>query len=610
MSVLLCIALTVSVLGCSANNTSTYPDASSDSSQSGVSDAISAENSTDSTQSSETVSESADESSSVNSESTADSSSGDPQSKDESESTDKPAAVTDSPASTTAKPSSTTAKPSSTTAKPASTTAKPASTTAKPASTTVKPADNTPAKMETTVYEAENAVLSRDLSVVSVSGSSGGKAVEKFENNSSYAEFTVTVPAGGLYDIAVYSSGIGSDKENNVLADGEQVGTFKSTNGTLGKYTLTGISLSEGTHKIKITKSWGWIQLDKIEVSSSKGIDDSVYNVSAELVNKNATAEAKSLYKYLCDSYGSVILSGQVCDGGYSGKEFKAIYGETGKYPAILGLDMMDYTPSRTALGAGSTAVDKAIAFDKKGGIVTFCWHWNAPTSYLKSGSDPDTGNPRWWGGFYTRNSDFDIAKVMNGSDSEGKKLLDADIKEIAAQLKKLENAGVPVIWRPLHEASGGWFWWGAKGADAYKKLWVYLYEQLTYTYKCNNLIWVFNGQSADWYPGDEYVDIIGEDIYPGQKVYAPQSAKFTEALEYSGANKIVALTENGCIFDIDRAVETNTMWAWFCTWGGEFAVNGSSYSEKYTEKSILKKAYASKYVITLDELPNLKNYS
>ena len=588
MSVLLCIALTVSVLGCSANNASTYPDASSDSSQSGVSDAISAENSTDSTQSSETVSESADESSSVNSESTADSSSGDPQSKDESESTDKPAAVTDSPASTTAKP---------------------ASTTAKPAITTVKPADNTPAKMETTVYEAENAVLSRDLSVVSVSGSSGGKAVEKFENNSSYAEFTVTVPAGGLYDIAVYSSGIGSDKENNVLADGEQVGTFKSTNGTLGKYTLTGISLSEGTHKIKITKSWGWIQLDKIEVSSSKGIDDSVYDVSTQLSNKNATAETKSLYKYLCDSYGNVILSGQVCDGGYSGKEFKAIYGETGKYPAILGLDMMDYTPSRTALGAGSTAVDKAIAFDKKGGIVTFCWHWNAPTSYLKSGSDPDTGNPRWWGGFYTRNSDFDIAKVMNGSDSEGKKLLDADIKEIAAQLKKLENAGVPVIWRPLHEASGGWFWWGAKGADAYKKLWVYLYEQLTYTYKCNNLIWVFNGQSADWYPGDEYVDIIGEDIYPGQKVYAPQSAKFTEALEYSGANKIVALTENGCIFDIDRAVETNTMWAWFCTWGGEFAVNGSFYSEKYTEKSILKKAYASKYVITLDELPNLKNY-
>ncbi|MBS7398656.1 MAG: beta-mannanase, partial [Ruminiclostridium sp.] len=214
--------------------------------------------------------------------------------------------------------------------------------------------------------------------------------------------------------------------------------------------------------------------------------------------------------------------------------------------------------------------------------------------------------NPRWWGGFYTRNTNFDIAKVMNGQDEKGKKLLDADIKEIAAQLKRLENAGVPVLWRPLHEGSGGWFWWGAKGADAYKKLWKYLYEQLTDVYKCNNLIWVYNGQSADWYPGDEYFDIVGEYIYPGKRVYNPQTSKFRQAVAYGSKNKITALTENGCIFDIDQAVGVNCMWSWFCTWGGEFTVNGSSYSEAYTEKSILKKAYQSKYVLTLDELPDI----
>ncbi|MBQ7981420.1 MAG: beta-mannanase, partial [Oscillospiraceae bacterium] len=305
------------------------------------------------------------------------------------------------------------------------------------------------------------------------------------------------------------------------------------------------------------------------------------------------------------DSYGKYVLSGQVCDDGYNGKEFTAIYNETGRRPAILGLDMMDYTPSRTALGAKSHAVDTAVEFSDKGGIVTFCWHWNAPTEYLKNGND-DNGNPRWWGGFYTKNSTFDIEKVMNGEDPEGKAAIDRDIKEIAAQLKRLEEAGVPVLWRPLHEASGGWFWWGAKGADAYKKLWIYLYEELTYKYECNNLIWVFNGQNSGWYPGDEYVDIIGEDIYPGERVYAPQTAKFKEASAYSGSNKIVALTENGCIFDIEQAVQINAMWMWFCTWGGEFAVNGSSYSEKYTEKDILKKVYDSEYVITLDELPDL----
>ena len=275
----------------------------------------------------------------------------------------------------------------------------------------------------------------------------------------------------------------------------------------------------------------------------------------------------------------------------------------TGDYPALLGLDMMDYTPSRTAFGTSSSAVEKAIEFANKGGIVTFCWHWNAPTEYLNSTANSPDG---WWGGFYTQSSKFDIAKVMNGQDAKGKKLLDRDIKEIAKQLKRLEKAGVPVIWRPLHEGSGGWFWWGAKGSDAYKKLWKYLYKELTNTYGCNNLIWVYNGQSADWYPGDEYVDIVGEDIYPGNHVYDPQVSRFKQAINYGSKTKITALTENGCIFDIDSAVSINALWSWFMTWGGEFTVNGSNYSEKYTEKSVIQKMYASKYSLTLGSLPKI----
>ncbi len=456
------------------------------------------------------------------------------------------------------------------------------------------------------IYEAEDAKLYGSLSVTDTASFSGGKSVENFGSDSDYIVFTVEIPADGMYDITFVSSGIGSYKENNVIIDGTPVGIFTSENEKLTESVIPSVSLSKGNHELKITKSWGWIRLDCIKINKAEGISDKIYDVSDTLVNKNANECTKALFRYLSDSYGKYVLSGQVCDDGYNGKEFTAIYNETGKRPAILGLDMMDYTPSRTALGAKSHAVETAVEFSDMGGIVTFCWHWNAPTEYLKSGNDSDNGNPRWWGGFYTRNSTFDIAKVMNGEDPEGKAAIDRDIAEIAKQLKRLDNAGVPVLWRPLHEASGGWFWWGAKGADAYKKLWIYLYEQLTYEYECNNLIWVFNAQNSDWYPGDEYVDIIGEDIYPGERVYAPQTAKFKEASAYSGSGKIVALTENGCIFDIEQAVATNTMWAWFCTWGGEFAAIGSSYSEKYTEKDILKKAYDSEYVITFDELPDL----
>lgn len=455
------------------------------------------------------------------------------------------------------------------------------------------------------VYEAENARLFGTLKVSDANGFSGGKAVENFGGSSDYICFDIDIPDDGMYDITFVASGIGSYKENNVIIDGTPIGIFKSEKDTLTENTVPSINMSKGSHEIRITPSWGWIKLDCIKINKAEGISDEIYKVSDNLINKNASKVTQNLFSYLCDSYGKYVLSGQVCDDGYNGREFTAIRNVTGKTPAILGLDFMDYTPSRTALGAKSDAVETAVEFSDMGGIVTFCWHWNAPTEYLKEGKDNENGNPRWWGGFYTRNSTFDIAEVMNGEDKEGKALIDRDIEEIAKQLKRLDNAGVPVLWRPLHEASGGWFWWGAKGADAYKKLWIYLYEELTYKYKCNNLIWVFNGQNDEWYPGDEYVDIIGEDIYPGERVYAPQTAKFKEAAGYSDSNKIVALTENGCIFDIDQAVATNTMWGWFCTWGGEFAANGTTYSEKFTEKNILKKAYDSEYVITFDELPD-----
>lgn len=80
------------------------------------------------------------------------------------------------------------------------------------------------------------------------------------------------------------------------------------------------------------------------------------------------------------------------------------------------------------------------------------------------------------------------------------------------------EEAGVPVLWRPLHESSGGWFWWGAKGAEPFRQLWIYLYNELTCTYGCNNLIW-----NARW---------LWFNTWGGDYVYskAKYSEKYTEA--------------------------------------------------------------------------------
>lgn len=637
ISLILCAAVIISACGCSADNGTLSADSSSSAASAASSaETASQDTSSDSGSSYDTSSDASDKTSSdeqnsssfdssdkqnsssadssdKQNSSSADSSDKQNNSSDASSETSKPSTnkqESSSSAVTSSKPAnntgSATNKPASATA--ADTTKKPSATTTtkKPSATTTtttaKQTDDKPLSFSKT-YEAENGKLSNDMSVLSDGNASGGKSVGKFENDRSYCQIKINVPSDGIYDIVIRSMGIGGSKENDIYTDGKKVGTFTSENNKFSDYTVSAVSLTKGDHNIRIIKSWGWIELDKITVKTGAKISNSTYNVTSSLVNRNATANTKKLYSFLKDSYGKYVITGQQCDGGINGNEFKAIKNLTGDYPALLGLDLMDYTPSRTAFGASSSAVEKAIEFANKGGIVTLCWHWNAPTEYLNSTANSSDG---WWGGFYTQSSKFDIAKVMNGQDAKGKKLLDRDIKEIAKQLKRLEKAGVPVIWRPLHEASGGWFWWGAKGSDAYKKLWKYLYKELTNTYGCNNLIWVYNGQSADWYPGDEYVDIVGEDIYPGNHVYDPQVSRFKQAINYGSKTKITALTENGCIFDIDSAVSINALWSWFMTWGGEFTVNGSNYSEKYTEKSVIKKMYASKYSLTLGSLPKI----
>lgn len=460
-------------------------------------------------------------------------------------------------------------------------------------------------------YEAEDAALTGTLESFSEVGASGGKVVGKFSESNDVMTFNVDIPTSGTYDLIINSMGYGGDKTNKISIDGEYVGSFVTKADVYNDAVLNRVILTAGKHEISITKSWGWIAVDYLKIEAAEAIPDSAYQVSNTLIDSDAIPEAMALFSYLCEGYGNQVLSGQVADDGLQSNEFKAIYDITGKKPAILGLDMMDYTPSRNALGAKvSQAVDRAIDFNKENGIVTFCWHWNAPSEYLKSGTDEENGNPRWWGGFYTRNTSFDIEAVMNGSDSKGKALLDKDIAGIAAQLNRLQEAGVPVLWRPLHEASGGWFWWGAKGAKPYKELYKYLYDKLTNEYGCHNLIWVWNGQDPDWYPGDEYVDIIGEDLYLDKHVYSASAAKFSEILEYSGGKKMIALTENGVVFDIDNVIAAGTKWAWFNTWNGSFITKNGTFSDEYTEAHILKKTYQSEYVITLDELPDWSSYT
>lgn len=470
----------------------------------------------------------------------------------------------------------------------------------------VKNATNNTFVQETVgVFEAEEALWTGNVKLASnplKEGYSGNGYIEGFDEDGDTCTFTINILEDGFYDLNFISASKGGEKHNYVSVDGEQLGTVFVEDEAFTKSIISRVYLTQGEHKVSFIKYWGWILLDCLEILTAEPIDPTLYQVSRDLSNANASKEVKRLYSYLCEIYGKEFLSGQFCDTGQYGKEFQVIKKTTGKTPAVLGLDFIEYTPSRVENGSKGYATNYAIDFWNEGGIVTFCWHWNAPTKYL-------TGE--WYRGFYADATNIDLAKIMNGEDSQGYELLMKDIDAIAKELLILKEAGVPILWRPLHEASGGWFWWGASGAEAYKKLYTLLYDRLTNEYGLNNLIWVWNGQHADWYPGDEYVDIIGEDIYPGERVYTSQASSYLNAAKnYSEETKLVYLTENGCLFDPDLARRDGAMWGMWCTWQGEFVAKDTSIfslSEQYTEESMLIKVYKDEDVITREDLPDLK---
>ncbi len=451
------------------------------------------------------------------------------------------------------------------------------------------------------LYEAEEASFTGNMKVESTKqGFTGTGYLTGMQADGDTVTFTISVPGTGAYDFNFVSAGNTGHKENNIIIDGINIGVSSVDLNDFTDAIMERVYLTAGEHQVMMTKSWGWILLDSLIITASAPADTTIYEVSAELVDPKATGRTKGLMQYLADMYGDYIISGQYGDLGILGAEFNLIKNTTGEYPAMLGLDFIEYTPSRVANGSVSYDVTYAKKFDQEGGIVTFCWHWNAPEKYLVNTSD----NP-WWKGFYTEATNIDLAKIMNGEDQEGYDLLLRDIDAIAEQMKLLQDADIPILWRPLHEASGGWFWWGAAGSEAYIKLYRLLFDRVVNYHGIHNLIWVWNGQNKDWYPGDEFVDMVGTDVYPGQRIYSSQAGLFNELVDWLGdTRKIVTMSENGCLFDPELADRDNAMWSYFGTWEQDFIL-----TEQYTEHAMMIKVYTSDKVITLDELPDLKTY-
>jgi len=327
-----------------------------------------------------------------------------------------------------------------------------------------------------------------------------------------------------------------------------------------------------------------------ITFNTNVGINPAL--VDENLVNPAATDAAKKVYSFLREMYGSKTLSGVMASEAINTGYVDFVTENTGKTPAIVGFDFIHlaYSPANWV---DYGKIDNIKKVWDNGGIPAFTWHWNVPNS-------PDTPV-----GEYTCKLDkctFDITNALTEGTWENE-VINADIAKVAGYLKQYQEAGIPILWRPLHEAAGDyswgpWFWWGKNGVEKTKELWVYLYNKLTKEYGVNNLIWVWtvqlynSGQIAEndvlraAYPGDEYVDIVGIDAYP-ETVGMNCNHFFDATKNMVDGKKLVALTEVGLFPDFESAYNESALWSFFMQWydmkDGAFGLNLYNTPETWT---------------------------
>lgn len=331
--------------------------------------------------------------------------------------------------------------------------------------------------------------------------------------------------------------------------------------------------------------------------------------ISKTLVNPNATAEAQALYSHLRSVYGTKTLSGVVADIDWNIREAENVHKWTGKWPVINVFDFINIHASKDVNPQGwldysdMTHVDQ---WHQLGGIVGAMWHWQVRANNGTNLTCSPGDNPG--------ETSFDPSQVYVAGTAENRQAIH-DIDQVAGYLKRMQQKGIPVIWRPFHEAAGNmyefeggkaWFWWGAKGADVYKKLWRWMYDRLVGYHKLNNLIWVWTSQTGDdsWYPGDDVVDIVGRDNYAA--LMYPLWKEFNALTEHY-PTKMITLAECGNGDEVKMSLWSKiwtqgSRWSWFMTWYDHAYNEGNSDEHQFAGPEWWRDAFASGVVVDREE--------
>jgi hypothetical protein len=288
----------------------------------------------------------------------------------------------------------------------------------------------------------------------------------------------------------------------------------------------------------------------------------------------NASPEAVALLNYLYDIKGKKSLSGQMWSQFGTFDEVEKIHEITGKYPALKGQDLITESDNRVE-------IINLIDWWRSGGIPTLMWHWGAPSK--------GEGYPQ---------SKLKISIDSCFIDGTPQNVaMWKDLKRIGDWLTILRDANVPILWRPMHELGGKWFWYSLEDGEHFKRLWITMYNYFTNERKLNNLIWVFchyDFPDASFDPGKQYYDFAGADTYKRDRVLKDM---YNDVGKIHGFDAPIVFHECGTVPDPDEYFK-EAPFLWWMLW------HTSMVTSQQPER--LKRIYSHDLIITKDELPDI----
>ena len=511
-----------------------------------------------------------------------------------------------------------------------------------------------------TVYEAEeqSGVDASAITSDATYSYSGGKYVQV----SKAMTFTVKVDETAMYDIATQVLIHQYDWTTSViLVNGVEAGSMLTTPRTCDSvYTITASAKMKAGENT-ITVGNGAIGVDYVSVERHP---DPVFNISSTPVTPGATEAAYKVLDFLKDNFGTKTISGmmisdQVFNYDYGNmKLLKAgectpadsckysdaevawtgqtdiaeFYNRSGHYPAIGGFDMLFAAGGRHEEGWFKGYTENNLVMTEelwnKGGIPTFTWHWKVGEDtifYTQANGYKNAGCTEGVTKTADNNTCFNYTLAFTDStckeintSSEVYQNIVNDVDIVSSYFLQLQEKDIAVVWRPLHEASGGWFWWGVASAECYVQLYRLVFDRMVNTNGVKNLLWVWNintdptygydysALNGAWYPGDEYVDIVAVDIYDPLLNHNSGANYYNKIISEVGTNKLIALSENGAIPDIDSIAEDKAYWSYWMTWSQTWSGN---FLDK-TPTDMWKKNLDDERIIALDDMPGWADYN